>query len=242
MAGGILFHGEDHELVVKQMQSRAMEILGVDSLEALMKHGDYQEVQPTSKSYLYSMDVIHSVVEESALPPFRGKKRIIALLAVDRMQKVHANALLKTLEDAPESFVLLLTTICYDDIIKTILSRVQKEHIAGGGEYPDYSPQIKELFSLLASKKYDAFFKEIIELDKSMTENVELSEKNLRVFLEDFMSVFIAKEKAPHLISAKASRIEVLIDASLRSFHGNIRIKHVLENLFLETQQQNCSM
>ena len=241
MATGILFHGEDHDLVLKRMHSRAMEILEVPSLEALMNHGDYQEVQPTSKSYLYSMDVIHSVVAESALPPFRAKKRVIALLSIDRMQKVHANALLKTLEDAPERFVLLLTTICYDDILKTILSRVQKEYVTGGGNYPEYTGQIQELFSLLLLKKYDSFLKKITELDKVMTENVELSEKNLRIFFEDFISVFIAKEKAPHLVSSSALQIEETINNSLKSFHVNIRIKHILDNLFLETQLLHCS-
>lgn len=241
MATAILFHGEDHDLVVKRMHSYAMEILNVPSLEALMNHGDYQEVQPTSKSYLYSMDVIGAVVAESALPPFRAKKRVIALLSIDRMQKVHANALLKTLEDAPERFILLLTTVCYDDILKTILSRVQKEYVPGGGDYPNYTGQIKELFSLLTLKKYDTFFKEITELDKSISENVELSEKKLRVFLEDFITVFLEKEKALHLVSSNALQIEENINISLKSFHSNIRIKYILENLFLETQQQRCS-
>ncbi len=238
MASGIVFHGEDHDLVVKRMQSHAMEILGVNSLEALMNHGDYQQVAPTSKSYLYSMDTIQLVVAEASLPPFRAKKRVIALLAIDRMQKVHANALLKTLEDAPSNFVLLLTTVCYDDILPTILSRVQKEYVSGLGQLVSYTTKIQELMLLLSTRKYDSFFKIIIEIEKSITENSELSEKNLRIFLEDFMSVFIQMKKAPHLTSANALKIEQLIQVSLQGFQTNISIKHILENLFLESQQQ----
>jgi|GEM_PF-3236703 len=241
MATAIIFYGEDHDSVVDSMRKHAMALLGVHSLEGLNNHGDYQEVGPTSKSCVYSMDVIHSVVAESALPPFRGEKRVIAMLSIDRMQKVHANALLKTLEDASDRFVLLLTTICYQDIIDTILSRVQKVYVPSRENYRDFKKEIENIFSLLSLKQYDLFFKEIGELDKSMKEQLEEAEKNLRLFFEDFIAVFISQKKAPHLVSFYALKIEECIHTSLESFHSNVSIKHILENLFLETQQLNYS-
>lgn len=237
MSGAVLFHGSDHDSVIAAIRKRAIELLEVSSEDALLNHGDYQEVRPTSKSYLYSMETIQSVVKESALPPFRGKKRIIALFSIDRMLPVHANALLKTLEDAPENFVLILGTTRYNDIMKTILSRVQKEHVEGIGELEDYSDAISGVLEKLHNDQFDSFLKEVDDLSKKMGEDIVFTEKNLRNFLETFMKVSIAKAKKRHLVGIDAAILEKLCARSLVAFHGNIRLKLILENLFLESQQ-----
>jgi replication-associated recombination protein RarA len=239
MAGAILFHGDDHDIIVAAMRKQAMELLEVPSVEALVCHGDYQEVAPTSKSYLYSMETIHSVVKESCLPPYRGKKRIIALLAVDRMLPVHANALLKTLEDAPLNFIMMLTTTAYDVIIKTILSRVQKEHVEGSKELDDYSSKLKHMLQMVKEDKYESFFKEVELLDKLITEDNAVSEGKFRHFLELFMKVYLAEEAPTHLFAARANHIQKRVHNAIAAFQGNIRAKHIIENLFLESQQQS---
>lgn len=238
MTGALLFHGDDHDHVVSAMRKKAMDVLEVASLEALLCHGDYQEVAPTSKTYLYSMETIHSVVEESALPPYRAKKRIIALLAVDRMLPVHANALLKTLEDAPSNFILMLTTTVYDDIIKTILSRVQKEHVQGSKDLEDYSLQIKEMLQMVKEDKYESFFKQVESIDKLISEDNTVSEGNFRHFLELFMKVSLAEKAPAHLFAARAREVQKRARSGLNAFHANIRVKHIIENLFLENPQQ----
>ena len=69
MKSALLFHGNDHDVIVEKMHAHAAEILGLDGAEGLLNHGDYQEVKPTSKSYLYSMETIKRVVEETSSPP-----------------------------------------------------------------------------------------------------------------------------------------------------------------------------
>ncbi|MCH9811925.1 hypothetical protein K0U07_04075, partial [bacterium] len=220
MSNAILFHGEDATFVVKAMRKKAMEELGVPSEEALFSHGDYQEVMPTSKTYLYSMESIHSVVEESSLPPFRGKKRIIALLSADRMLPVHANALLKTLEDAPLSFVMYLTTTAYNDILNTILSRVQKVYVEGRADTKDYREKIRYIFALLDSACYDTFLKEIEALDKEIGEDTSLVETNLRNFLEQFAQESL--EPVPtHLKAAEGRNILRAMERATSAFEVN---------------------
>jgi len=238
MKSAILFHGDDHAGIVSHMRKYAAEELGVDSEEALLNHGDYQEVKPTSKSYLYSMDTIARVVEESALPPYRGDKRIISLLSVDRMLPVHANALLKTLEDAPLSFHLFLTTTRYDDILKTILSRVQKEYVETTSQAVDFSAQISSALAWLHGHFFESFLKEIEAIEKIIVDPVEEAEKKLRHFLENYLNVMMKSIPQDHLVAANASLIEKQISIALKDYASNIRVKHVLENLFLETQQQ----
>jgi hypothetical protein len=242
MKSALLFHGNDHDIIVKKMHEHAAEVLGLDSPEGLLNHGDYQEVKPTSKSYLYSMETIQRVVEESALPPYRGKVRIIALLSADRMLPVHANALLKTLEDAPLSFHLILTTTRYDDILKTILSRVQKEHVEGESEHHDFSDAITQTMACLQQNFFESFTKEIEALEKLIIEPVEEAEKKFRLFLECYMASVLKSLGSNHFYVANAELLESQISCALRDFAGNIRVKHVLENLFLETQQQSYSI
>ncbi len=241
MTGAVLFHGESHECVVKEMYETAMKALGVNTVEALFRHGDFQEVKPISKSYLYSMETIHSVVQESALPPYRGKTRIIAIVSADRMLPVHANALLKTLEEAPFSFQLMLTTTRYNDILKTILSRVQKVFVPGTDLNDDYSSIIEGLFTSLEKGFFDTFLKEIEEVEKGLIENIEHTEKKFRHFLETFMTLYVKRLTTQHLLNANTKILDQAVQKALTAYQGNIRIKHVLEYLFLETQQQMYS-
>ena len=238
MSNAVLFHGEDGRAVVSAMRKRAMEELDVSSEEALFSHGDYQEVVPTSKTFLYSMESIQSVVEESSLPPFRGKKRIISLVSADRMLPVHANALLKTLEDAPLSFVMYLTTTAYSDILKTILSRVQKVYVEGAGVQKEYGETISHLFALIQGGCFDSFFKEIEVLGKEIGEDPAFTKMRLTNFLEQFAKIAI--EAVPsHLKAAGGRNASRAIERALAAFEVNIRPKHIMEHLFLDTQQQS---
>ena len=188
-----LYYGEDFDSILHQMRKEAVELLGIKNVEGLFSHGDYQEVIPTSKTYLHSMEAIQNIVKESYLPPFNGKVRIIAILSADRMLPVHANALLKTLEDAPENFQLFLLTTKYDDLLKTILSRVQKTYVAGIGEIADFTLKIEQILNFLSEDKYDSFIKSLEVLDKEISENVETAEKKLRHFFETFLKIFANK-------------------------------------------------
>jgi DNA polymerase III delta prime subunit len=229
-----LYYGEDFDSILEKVRNDAKELLGVKNLEILLSHGDYQEALPTSKTYLYSMETIQNIVKESSLPPLNGKIRIIALLSADRMLAVHANALLKTLEDAPENFELFLVTDKYQDLIKTILSRVQKIHVQGICKLFDYSFKIEELINFLKEDKYDSFFKGVEEIDKSITENLEFAEKNLRHFFENFLNIYLKNISIAPQSCSKIGQIYDLIDISLKGYLGNIKIKHILENFFMK--------
>lgn len=242
MRSAILFHGDDHELIKDKVRKHAQNELVAADIDALLNHGDYQEVAPTSKSYLYSMETIQRVIEESALPPFRGKCRIIVLFAADRMLPVHANALLKTLEDAPLSFHLILTTTRYNDILKTILSRVQKEHVDGVSESIDFVPYVEQAWACLEQSFYESFIKEIEGLEKLIIDPIEEAEKNFRLFLEAYLLVYSKKGMKGSIFVANIDQVQRQISEALKDQAVNIRIKHILENLFLGTQLQSYNI
>lgn len=236
MPSPLLFHGENSETLINHLRKRALAQLDLQTVTQLNNCPDYLELAPTSKSFMYSVDIIDTIINQCFLPPYTRKKRVIAITSMERMLPVHANALLKTLEEAPGYCHIYLTTTRKGRILKTLLSRMQKEFIPQEGEGLDCRNEIENIALSLHQKKYDLFNKLIEKLEKQLTEESQLTEARLKVFQEQLRSFFLEKNPKKNLQPYFARKIDTLIKKTFDGFLVNVKVKHLLEYLFLEIQ------
>lgn len=84
---------------------------------------DLMVFTPEGKANLHSIESIRRYIESTKLPPTTGKFKLFLFKQADRMLPASANALLKTLEEAPFFVITLLITSELDLILPTIQSR-----------------------------------------------------------------------------------------------------------------------
>jgi DNA polymerase-3 subunit delta' len=86
-------------------------------------HIDVRVIQP--EGAFTKVGQIRQLVEEANYRPFESKKRVFILEPADTMNEQAANALLKTLEEPPETSLLVLITGKLHALLPTIRSRCQ---------------------------------------------------------------------------------------------------------------------
>ncbi|MBN1640458.1 MAG: DNA polymerase III subunit delta' [Anaerolineae bacterium] len=129
-----LFVGPDH--VGKRTLARAFAqaILCTESdapcgvcracrLVEMGRHPDVHVVEPEEDRI--KIEAIRSLLHAVALSPIEGAYRICLISHFDRATASAANALLKTLEEPPETVILLLTASSVESLLPTIVSRCQ---------------------------------------------------------------------------------------------------------------------
>jgi DNA polymerase-3 subunit gamma/tau len=89
-------------------------------LEAV--HPDIIEIDAASNT---GVDNIRDLIERAALAPTSGKYKVYIIDEVHMLSKSAFNALLKTLEEPPESVIFILATTDPEKVPITVLSRVQ---------------------------------------------------------------------------------------------------------------------
>lgn len=92
-----------------------------------MVHPDLMVLTP--QDHTYSMERLHQFIEQVAYPPYQASYRYFVLHEVEKMQPVHMNALLKTLEELPSSHRILMTTTAHQQLLPTLLSRLMVFHL-----------------------------------------------------------------------------------------------------------------
>lgn len=88
-------------------------------------HPDLSVMSPEGKSDVYLMETIKHFIQDINLPPYEAKLKVYLFRDADKMLPIHANALLKTLEEKPDYAVIVLTTENKRRLLPTILSRSQ---------------------------------------------------------------------------------------------------------------------
>jgi DNA polymerase-3 subunit delta' len=73
-----------------------------------------------------SIDQIRQVVHQVAYRPFEGRRRVVVINDADKMNTEAQSALLKTLEEPPDSSQFVLITSRPDLLLQTIRSRIQQ--------------------------------------------------------------------------------------------------------------------
>lgn len=120
----LIFHASQEEYAATLAKAFLFDWLGISSLEML--HPDFLVLEPEGKLSLHTLENIKSFLHELTLEPFKGKKRGVIIRDADKMLPSSSNALLKALEEAPISTVIVGTTSQPHRILSTIRSRAHE--------------------------------------------------------------------------------------------------------------------
>ncbi|HUG33422.1 MAG TPA: DNA polymerase III subunit delta' [Anaerolineales bacterium] len=90
-----------------------------------MQHADLTVVQADSDGGILKVDQIREVRKTLVLKPYMSKYRVALFLRFGEANDNAANALLKTLEEAPSYAVLILTADNPEQLLPTIVSRCE---------------------------------------------------------------------------------------------------------------------
>ena len=92
---------------------------------AAMQHADLSVVQAESEGGTLKVDQIRETRRTLVLKPYQAKYRVALFLRFQEANDNAANALLKTLEEAPSYAVLILTADNAEQLLPTIVSRCE---------------------------------------------------------------------------------------------------------------------
>jgi DNA polymerase-3 subunit delta' len=90
-----------------------------------MQYTDLAVIQAEKEGGTLKVEQIRSVLLSLSLKPYQGKYRVALFLRFQEANANAANALLKTLEEAPAHVVLLLTADTAEQLLPTITSRCE---------------------------------------------------------------------------------------------------------------------
>jgi len=91
----------------------------------VLRHPDLNVVQAETEGGALKVDQVREVQRALSLKPFQSKYRVALFLRFQEANDNAANALLKTLEEAPAHAVLLLTADNPEGLLPTIVSRCE---------------------------------------------------------------------------------------------------------------------
>lgn len=90
-----------------------------------MQHPDLHIIQAEKEGGMLKVEQIRELRKSVLLSPYQAKYRIVLLLRFQEANPSAANALLKTLEEAPSKVILLLTADNPEQLLPTIVSRCE---------------------------------------------------------------------------------------------------------------------
>jgi DNA polymerase-3 subunit delta' len=90
-----------------------------------MQHPDLAVIQAESEGGILKVDQVREVQHALSLKPYQSKYRVAIFLRFQEANDNAANALLKTLEEAPAYAVLILTADNPEQLLPTIVSRCE---------------------------------------------------------------------------------------------------------------------
>jgi DNA polymerase-3 subunit delta' len=89
-------------------------------------HPDVATIELRAGKTRISVDEIAALQRDAALRPMEGRHKVYLLLDAELLQANAANRLLKTLEEPPETVVLVLTAPDAEQLLPTLVSRCQQ--------------------------------------------------------------------------------------------------------------------
>ncbi|HTX92845.1 MAG TPA: DNA polymerase III subunit delta' [Anaerolineales bacterium] len=90
-----------------------------------MQYADLTVIQAEKEGGTLKVEQIRNVRQSLSLKPYQGKYRVALFLRFQEANPNAANALLKTLEEAPAHVILLLTADTAEQLLPTITSRCE---------------------------------------------------------------------------------------------------------------------
>src|SRR5512138_382905 len=212
---------------------------------AAMQHADMTVVQADSEGGTLKVDQIREARRVLTLKPYQAKHRVALFLRFQEANDNAANALLKTLEEAPTYAVLILTADNPEQLLPTIVSRCEVLRLR--------SLEIEKVRSELENKGVESGLAKLIAHISGgrfgyalrLVENPSLLEKR-ETRLDDLQSLISASrvEKfayADKLASDKESMRQAILvwlsywrDVMLRAAQAETPLVNVDRNLEIE--------
>ncbi|MHB8777701.1 MAG: DNA polymerase III subunit delta' [Anaerolineales bacterium] len=90
-----------------------------------MRHPDMNVIQAETEGGILKVEQVREVQRTLNLKPYQSKYRVVLFLRFQEANDNAANALLKTLEEAPAHAILLLTADTPEQLLPTIVSRCE---------------------------------------------------------------------------------------------------------------------
>lgn len=87
-------------------------------------HPDVEEITEYKKEASFKVDYVREIKSRAYLSPNEAKKRVFLIANAESMTAQAQNALLKILEEPPDTAVFILTTQNREKLLQTVLSRV----------------------------------------------------------------------------------------------------------------------
>ena len=90
-----------------------------------MEYADLAVLQAESETGVIKVEQVRAIQPSLSLSPYQGRYRLALFLHFQQANPNAANALLKTLEEAPAQVILMLTADSPDSLLPTIVSRCE---------------------------------------------------------------------------------------------------------------------
>ena len=183
---------------------------------------DYQEKENGEKKSSISIDQIRQEVKGTVdISPKEGQYKVYVLCHSDKMTVEAQNALLKTLEEAPEHVIMILLCENENKLLDTVLSRVVRVYV---GDMP-IEKQWTLLQEIPALRALPAFLKEIAhkkqeEMQKYAEELGKLDGQELYCFLDIILRDVLCYKstKDHHLLYGQSARESITAMAEKYSY------------------------
>ena len=183
---------------------------------------DYQEKENGEKKSSISIDQIRQEVKGTVdISPKEGQYKVYVLCHSDKMTVEAQNALLKTLEEAPEHVIMILLCENENKLLDTVLSRVVRVYV---GDMP-IEKQWKLLQEIPDLRALPAFLKEIAhkkqeEMQKYAEELGQLDGQELYCFLDIILRDVLCYKstKDHHLLYGQSARESITAMAEKYSY------------------------
>jgi DNA polymerase-3 subunit delta' len=88
-------------------------------------HVDVLHLGPDERASI-KIDVVRDMLERTSFRPFEGRRRVVIIRDADTLEVASQNALLKSLEEPPNSTVFVLTTAVPGALLPTVRSRCMR--------------------------------------------------------------------------------------------------------------------
>lgn len=166
------------------------------------------------------IEVAKKIIDHLSLKPYQGGGQSVVILEADSLTPEAQNALLKTLEEPPESSVILLGASMEDSFLPTVLSRCQVVSNTAQVTSDKLEEKDKEIIVKLINSPIEERFKYLEKL-----EDKQKLLDDLTIYFRDQLSI----THKPSTISF----LEDLIQAH-RWSKQNVNLRAVLEYILLK--------
>jgi DNA polymerase-3 subunit delta' len=107
--------------------------------------GDHPDLHIFGKEKSISIDDVREIIRRSSLKPNDSDKQIFILCGDSKLSSSVQNALLKIIEEPPETVALFILTESRSSLLPTVLSRGQRIHLDGLSD-KEMTEKLKEAF------------------------------------------------------------------------------------------------